>query len=196
MLFEHTTYFVREHVAALKLTDTYDILDAASQSPIGVAKEEPAAWVKLFRLVVGKHLFPTVVNVYEVGSDHPVIVIRKPVALLRSKVTVADGDGQLLGYFKAKLFSLGGGFKVFDMQDNEVAEIKGDWKGWNFRFVTTGDVEVGTVTKQWAGIGKELFTSADNYVISLSDNVRENRIVKTLLLAAGLSIDMVFKENN
>ena len=195
MLLSQNVFFVREHVAALKLTDTYDILDSESQSNIGVAREEPPGWAKWLRLVVNKGLLPTVVNVYETGSDEPVIVIRKPVQLLRAKVTVYDAGGRALGYFKSKLLSLGGGFHVYDMEDNLVAEIKGDWKGWNFRFISKTNVEIGTVTKQWAGIGKELFTSADNYVISISEDISNNKIAKSLLIAAGLSIDIVFKEN-
>ena len=54
--------------------------------------------------------------------------------------------------------------------------------------------EIGSVTKKWAGLGKELFTSADNYVISLSDLSGVNPEASALLLAAGLSIDIVFKE--
>jgi len=50
------------------------------------------------------------------------------------------------------------------------------------------------VTKKWAGFGKELFTSADNYVISLSDHAPKERNVAALLLAAGLAIDIVYKE--
>ena len=53
---------------------------------------------------------------------------------------------------------------------------------------------LGTVTKKWAGIGRELFTSADNYMIALSDASQANPGVAALLLAAGLAIDIVFKE--
>ena len=59
----------------------------------------------------------------------------------------------------SKLVSFGGGFVVYDMEDRQVAEIKGDWKGWNFKFIAVDNVEIGTVTKKWAGIGKELFTA-------------------------------------
>ena len=40
-----------------------------------------------------------------------------------------------LGYVQSKLIAIGGGFKVFDHANREVAEVKGDWKGWNFRFL-------------------------------------------------------------
>jgi hypothetical protein len=50
-------------------------------------------------------------------------------------------------------------------------------------------------TKKWAGLGKELFTSADNYIISLSDITNAGPNASALLLAAGIAIDVrVFKE--
>ncbi len=34
------TYFIREHVGFMKLSDTYDILDPEAQNQIGIAKEK------------------------------------------------------------------------------------------------------------------------------------------------------------
>lgn len=192
MLETSKRFFIREHVGVLKLTDTYDILDPDSQHQIGIAKDEPATWAKYLRLVVNKQLLPTTVNIYE--RDQLVLSIHKPVSLLRSTVTVTRRDGTSLGYFKSKVFSIGGGFWVFDASDQQVAEIKGDWKGWNFRFLTGHQSEIGTVTKKWAGLGKELFTSADNYIIALNDQHSLRPHDTLLLLAAGIAIDVVFKE--
>jgi uncharacterized protein YxjI len=89
---------------------------------------------------------------------------------------------------------LGGGFFVYDKLGQQVAQVKGDWKGWNFKFLDASGNELGTITKKWAGIGKELFTSADNYMISLNDQLQQNPSIVALLLAAGLAIDVVFKE--
>jgi len=50
------------------------------------------------------------------------------------------------------------------------------------------------VTKKWAGIGKELFTTADNYVISLNETAGRNQESVAMLLAAGLAVDTVYKE--
>jgi uncharacterized protein YxjI len=194
-LLERTTFFVKEHVALLKLTDTYDILDPATQQQIGVAREEPPAWAKWLRLVVNKHMLPTTVNIYETEGQPPVASIHRGFTFLRSKIRVVGPGGQALGYFKSKLFSLGGGFHVFDHADHQVAEVKGNWKGWNFKFLDQSGREIGTVTKKWAGLGKELFTSADNYIIALSDHTGASPETSALLLAAGLSIDIVFKEN-
>jgi len=194
-LLERTTFFVKEHVALLKLTDTYDILDPVTQQQIGIAREEPPTWAKWLRLAVNKQMLPTVVNIYETEGEPPVASIHRGFTFLRSKIGVVGPGGQALGYFKSKLFSLGGGFHVFDNADHKVAEVKGNWKGWDFKFLNPSGREIGSVTKKWAGLGKELFTSADNYIIALSDMGGSSPEIIALLLAAGISIDIVFKEN-
>lgn len=45
-----------------------------------------------------------------------------------------------------------------------------------------------------AARGKELFTSADNYIITLSDRAKLPPETTALLLAAGLAIDVVYTE--
>lgn len=193
-LLDRTTFFIKERVAMLKLTDTFDILDPATGQNIGLAKEEPPGWAKWLRLLVNKQMLPTTVNIYEYDGQPPVLSIQRGFTFLRSKVRVVAGHGESLGYFKSKLISIGGGFNVFDNGDQQVAEVKGNWKGWDFRFLSKSGREIGTVTKKWAGLGKELFTSADNYVISLTDLAGAGPAASALLLAAGLAIDVVFKE--
>ena len=195
MLLQRTTYFIKERIGFVKLTDTYDILDPATQQPIGIAREEPPGWAKWLRLLVNKQMLPTTVNVYETEGQPPIFSIHRPMTLFRAKVKVNGPGGQPLGYFKSKIFSLGGGFFVFNNQDQQVAEVKGDWKGWNFKFISQDGRELGTVTKKWAGIGRELFTSADNYMIALNDTGDGQAAASALLLAAGLAIDIVFKES-
>ena len=149
--------------------------------------------MKLLRFLINKRL-PTTVEVREREGGHVLLTISRGVTLLRSHVTVTDSVGKQIGLFKSKLFSIGGGFHVLDGLQQPVAEIKGDWKGWNFRFLTPEGNEIGRVTKKWAGLGKELFTSADNYIIALNETAAIRPDAAPLLLAAGLAIDTVFKE--
>ena len=156
--------------------------------------EDPPAWAKWLRLVIKKHQLPTAINIYENESQPPVLSIKRGFTFLRAKLRVFAGDGRSLGYFRSKLISIGGGFFVFNHADQQVAEVKGNWKGWDFKFLNQSGREVGTVTKKWAGLGKELFTSADNCVISLTDLSGASPDAAALLLAAGLAIDVVYKE--
>jgi uncharacterized protein YxjI len=193
-LLNHRIFLVKERVAVLKLTDAYDIFDPASNRQIGIAKEVTPIWVTLLRFLIDKGKLPTKVNIFEDESQPPVASIQRGFTFLRSKIKVTGPGGKPLGYFRSKFISLGGGFHVFDNNDQQVAEVKGNWKGWDFRFLTKNGREIGAVTKKWAGLGKELFTSADNYVISLSDIGSAGPEAGALLLAAGLAIDIVFKE--
>jgi uncharacterized protein YxjI len=128
-------------------------------------------------------------------DDTPVLMtLRRGASLLLARVRVLDGMDTEIGLFKSKLFSLGGGFDVLDAQQQPIAEVKGDWKGWNFRFLAPDGAELGRVTKKWGGLGKELLTSADNYVIDLAGDRHLPRNTAMLLLAAGLAIDIVYKE--
>lgn len=193
-MLNRTTYLIKEQVAFLKLTDRYDIYAPESGQPIGFARERVGWFMHLLRLLVNKQMLPTHVDVVEREGAPALLAIRRGFTLFRSKVHVLDRDAREIGYFKSKILSLGGGFYVFDTQDRQVAEIKGDWKGWNFKMLAADGKELGTVTKQWAGIGRELFTSADNYIIALTDGTPANPGLAALLLAAGLAIDIVFKE--
>jgi uncharacterized protein YxjI len=190
-LLDKTNYFVKEHVGLLKLSDTYDIIDPATQLQLGVAQEKLGFLVQVLRLVIDKRMLPTTVEISEKVNGPALLTIKRGVTFLRSRIDVIDRSGQPVGYFKAKLFSLGGGFDVYDARDRLIAEVKGDWKGWNFRFIDARGKEVGTVNKKWAGIGKELFTTADNYMISIAEEFKANA---GLLLAAGLAVDIVYKE--
>jgi uncharacterized protein YxjI len=185
-------YIVKEKISFLRLTDQFDIYDPATGVQIGIARENIHIGVKLLRLIVNKMLMPTRVDVEDMAGVRQ-FSIKKGFQLLTAKVQVVDGKGNAAGYFKSKLFSLGGGFHVFDNHDIKVAEVKGDWKGWNFKFIGNSAQEIGTVSRKWGGLAKELFTSADSYVITINDSV-SSQGKSMLLVAAGLAIDIVFKE--
>jgi hypothetical protein len=192
MLFPRRQFFIRERVAVLKLTDTYDVLDPETKQSIGLAKDEPPSWAKFLRLLVKKPMLPTTINVYEHEGAPAILTLKKRPGLFHQTVTITC-KGKEIGSFKSKLFAIGGGFHVFDPAGNKVGEVKGNWKGWTFKLLDTAGHELGVVTKKWAGIGKELFTTADNYIVSLN----ETTPVETqspMILAAGLAVDIVYKE--
>jgi len=193
-MFKLKTFLIKERVGLLKLVDTFDIYDPATGAQVGIARENIGVVVKLLRMLINKRLLPTTVEVREREDGRVLLTISRGVTLLRSHVTVTDSVGKQIGLLKSKVFSLGGGFDVLDQLQQPVAEIKGDWKGWNFRFLTPDGHEIGKVTKKWAGLGKELFTSADNYIIALNETAAIRPDAAPLLLAAGLAIDTVYKE--
>jgi uncharacterized protein YxjI len=176
-----TNYLIKEHVSFLKLVDKYD-------------KETVSGFKKYARLLVKKHFLPTTVEIKSAADDTTHYRMEKPAAFLRVKVNLFDAEGNALGFYKSRILSFGGRFDVFKPDETPVAEIKGSWTGWDFKFSDMKGNEIGTITKKWAGIGKELFTNADNYIISLNPTLKGNVDFTALLIMAGLAIDIVFKE--
>lgn len=194
MLLNRNTYLIKERVALMKLTDRYDIFDPESGEELGFAMEKISGFMKLLRLFVNKQMLPTTIVIQESEDSDPVVTLHRGMTFLRSKVTVFDENGKEVGFFKSKLFSLGGGFTVHEPGGNQIADVKGNWKGWDFKMNDMQGKELGAVNKQWAGAMKEIFTSADNYLIKLNSEISSNPGLAALLLAAGLAIDIVFKE--
>ena len=188
MFGQRVSIFVRERVAVMKLRDTYDLLDPETQAVLGQAKDEPATWAKWLRLLVKKSLLPTTLNVYSGGNPMPVLRVRKHPGFLRTRLAVLDGHGQVLAQLRSKLFSLGGAFLIFDPTGQEVGLLKGDWKGWDYAASVHGQ-PLGIVTKKWAGVLKEVFTNADQYLVK---SERPDQL--PLLLGLALAIDVVYKE--
>ena len=189
------TYVIREHVGMFKLTGAYDILDGTSGQQIALAKEKKGLLNSLAGLVVNKRSLPTRVDVHEGADENGPIAfsITRGFSFLRPTVKVLAGDGSLVGTFRTRLFTLGGKFGVYDASGNEVATVKGNWIGWNFSFISAAGVELGVVSRKWSGMAKEFFTSADNYVVAVH---QPDPAAATLLLAAGLAIDTVYKEDS
>lgn len=192
-MLELDTILVKERVGLMKMSDTYDLYDPATGTSVGVCQEIVPWWVHFLRFAVNKRMLPTTVKVVDNGQQE-ILEIRRGFSLLSPKVQVLDGNGNLMGYLKAKIFTIGTSFRVLDASETEIATLKGDWKGWNFRLVNPLGAELGTMTKKWAGIGKELFTSADNYVISLAPDVAGRSSTRRMLLAAALAVDTCYKE--
>ena len=193
-MFDRRQFLVKERVGFLKLTDTYDIFDLNSNTQLGIAHEAVSPLIKVLRLLINKRLLPTSIEVRASEGGPAMLTIKRGVGFLRTPVQVLDQTGRQIGSFKSKVFTIGGGFDVFDSTGNKIAEIKGDWKGWNFTLRGASGEEIGKVTKKWAGIGKELFTTADNYAIALNETAPKNQESVAMLLAAGLAVDTVYKE--
>ena len=186
-------YLVKEHVGMFKAANNYDIHDPESGEIVMECREDNlSAFTKLFRFTDYKRMTPFDIQVRTPAGEQ-VVRVKRGVSVFLSKVEVFDETDRMIGGFAQKLFSIGGAFTVLDASQNAVCQLKGKWTGWDFRFLA-GENELAHVTKKWAGIGKEMFTSADNYVLQISDSVPADNVARQLILAAVMCIDMVLKE--
>ena len=193
-MLEADKFAVKEQVKFLKSSQSYEIFDGDSGELIGTAVETIGGLNKMLRWVVSKALMPTRFEIREKPDDALVFVIRRGAYIFRSRVEVLNADGELIGFFKSKILTIGGGFHVYDKDGNHFAEVKGNLIGFNYQIRTPDKtVELGTVKKKWGGAARELFTSADSYMIVVHEDLHEQPIAKMLVLAAALAVDMIFK---
>ena len=186
-------YLVKEHVGMFKAANNYDVYDPATGEIILECRENNLGMItKLLRFTDFKRMTPFNIEI-RTPSGEQIVRVNRGISVFLSKVSVFDENDEQIGGFQQKLFSIGGSFRVLGIDDNPICELKGKWTGWDFRFVKD-DVEFAHVTKKWAGLGKELFSSADNYMLEMSEEVPPNNPMRQLIMAAVMCIDMVLKE--
>lgn len=193
-MLELQRFLVKQQVSLFKGRADYDFFDPETQQQVGAAREV-GGFMRVLLALLLKSNRPRTIEVRDQAGTL-LFSIHRPWSFFRTKVRILDEHGQMLGYFKTKILSLGGGFWVYDPHDTQIAELKGDWKGWSFKFLSPDGNELGQIGKKWAGLAKEMFTTADTYMVSIDDSMSGEETIKILLLAASLSVDIVYKEGS
>ena len=189
----HNLFLVKEHVGMFKAANNYDVFDPETGEEILWCREPKLGFIsKMLRFTDYKTATPFDVHVTTPAGER-VLWVQRGISLFLSNVSVLDENEERVGGFRQKLFSIGGAFRVLGADDQPLCELKGKWTGWEFKFVHDG-VELARVTKKWSGLGKEFFTSADNYVLQISDDVPADNPLRILIMGAVFCIDMVLKE--
>jgi len=186
-------FFVKEQVGMFKAANNYDIYDPSTNQKIIECREPNLGiFTKIFRFTDYKRMTPFDVEV-RTPEGQNILSVKRGFSIFDSRVEVFDELGKLAGTFSRKFFSIGGKFDVLDAQGTVICTLQGKWTSWDFRFMK-GEKELANVSKKWAGLGKELFTSADNYMLTIDNSVAANDAARVLVMAAVLCIDMVLKE--
>lgn len=193
-ILEKNLFLFKEHVGMFKASNNYDIYDPDSKKIILYCREKNLNFFfKIVRMFFNdfKRMTPFEIEIHGLNGEK-VLRVKKRFTLFLSKVEVFDENNRMIGLLKQK-FSLKGKFEILDPIGNIICNLKGNLVGWNFKFFKD-DKELGLVTKKWSGIGKEMFTSADNYILEIKDIVEKTSSVRLLILASVICIDMVIKE--
>ena len=190
--FESNEYFIDEKVQFLKFHNEYKIYDPMGLQ-VGAVTQQVPGWHKVLRLFLKKSILPFHLELTD-NNNMVVASIHRGWTFWMSKITIMDGNGVVSGHIKQKFRLLKPRFQIFDANENQVAEINGDWKSWNFTITDTNGIQVGTINKKWAGVAKEFFTSADKYLVSIAPAYAEDRNKMNIVVTA-ITVDMVLKES-
>jgi uncharacterized protein YxjI len=186
-------FLIKEHVGMFKAASNYDVFDPDTGELILQCREPRLGPItRLLRFTEWKLLTPFEVVVTTPAGDS-VLTVKRGIPFPRSIVSVFDDEERYLGGFKQAWFSIFGRFSVHGADGQDLCTVKGKWTTWEFSFMA-GEREIAKVSKKFAGVMKELFTSADNYVLTIDDSIPMDHPARQLIVAAVFCIDMVLKE--
>ena len=189
----HNLFFVREHMALMKATKNYEFLDPESGTVLmRCAEEHIGRLAKLLRFSDLGRTTPFDICVRDIEGRQVLRIVRG-IPILASRVRVLDESDIPIGEFRQKAISISGTFDVLNAEGKAVCRLKGMPTGWEYRFETPDGVDLARVTKKWAGLGKELFTGADDYMLQVDEAVPRDSTLRQLILASVLCVDLVCK---
>ncbi len=190
--FESNEYFIDEKVQFFKFHNVYKVYDPMGLQ-VGTVTQHVSGWHKVLRLFLKKAMFPFMLQITD-NNEQVLVSIHRGWTFWLSKIVIKDANGNTTGFIKQKFRFLKPRFQIFDANENQVAEINGDWRAWNFSITDSNGIQIGLINKKWAGVAKEFFTSADKYHVSIEPGYTENTN-KINIVATAITIDMVLKES-
>ena len=125
-------------------------------------------------------------------DDQLLLSVRRPFRFYFHEVTVHDNNGRLLGTVRRDFSLVRRLYTVSDTTGQPRLQLFGPiLHPWTFE-IRKGSVCCGRIAKKWSGIGKEMFTDADNFGIEFPADAPAE--VKAVLLGAVFLIDFVHFE--
>ncbi len=190
--FSTNNYFIDEKVNFLKFENEYKIFNEEGIQ-MGAVLQRLTAGQKAMRLFFNKSMLPFRLDIVNAQGGVEATV-KRGFTWFVSKVQILDSNGTPIAQIKQKFRLLKPKFIIADMETRPIGEVKGDWKAWNFEITDAEGKKIGQISKQWAGAARELFTTADKYVVSI-DPGYANPGSKKALIACAITVDMVLKES-
>lgn len=188
--FDTNSYFIDEKVNYFKFENCYQIFNEKGEN-IGTIAQKIPTLHKILSLIINKGIFPFHLEIRN-SNDELQASISRGWTFLMSKIVICDQNGIQTGTIQQKFKLFTPTYKIFNNSDVQIAEITGDFRAWDFVIKDINSIQIGTISKKWAGVMKELFTTADKYNVSI-DSSYSNNENKINILASAITIDMVMK---
>ncbi|HEY5934367.1 MAG TPA: phospholipid scramblase-related protein [Kofleriaceae bacterium] len=184
-----------EILFAWESKNQYLVFDQNEQ-PVFEVQEQGKGFGNLMkRLFMGPMRWFTA-DVESLAQQRSLLSLKKPFRFIFHRLEVRTPDGTSLGAIQKRWTWFRRKYTVEDAGGQEVATLFGPFfRPWTFKIRMAGsEEEVGLLQKKWSGLGKELFSDADNFWIQM-ENI-QNPQLRALLFSATVLIDVVHFERS
>jgi uncharacterized protein YxjI len=194
-LLEHDTVVVRQKAKLIELSNQYMLYDTDGNEIGWIVQEGQTAARKVVRALTKFDQFMSHRLAVADASGRRVLTLQKRRSFMKARVDVYDANETLVGTL-AQQNAIGKiRFSLTGANDEPLGELRAEnWRAWDFQIADTTGTEVGRITKKWAGVLKEGFTTADNYVFTVSHAAQGP--LRLLCFAAAAAVDTALKQTN
>jgi uncharacterized protein YxjI len=194
-LLNRDVFVIEQKPKFVELTNEYRVLDETGNE-IGVIRQEGQSKARKFlRLVSSIDQFLTHrLSMYDAAGAKVLDIVR-PAKVLKSRLQILDGAGNERGWIVQQNVMGKKRFGLQGSQGESLGSINAEnWRSWDFAIEDSGGREVGRITKRWAGILREGFTTADRYLLHVSAEVPPD--LRLLMVASAAGIDTALKQDD
>ncbi len=192
-LFTEPVLIVNQKAKLIEVNNEYSISDQHGRQIGAIRQVGQSALKKAVRVLTSLDQFMTHSLQIVDMSGAVQLTVTRPAKLVKSKFSIGDAYGNEVGQIVQKnmvgkiRFGLVAGAQ-------EVGSLNAEnWRAWNFAILDAAGVEVARITKTWEGLARTMFTTADNYVVTIHRPLDEP--LRSLVVASALSVDTALKQD-
>lgn len=169
----------------------YRICDEHGRDIGYAAEQQKGFWGFIMRQFFG-HWRSFAIHFYDMNRRE-FMIGDHPFRWFFQRLEVREANGRTLGIIERRFSILTKRFDVLDSQGRMLFEISSPfWRVWTFPFRRQGR-EMARISKRWSGIGFEMFTDRDNFMVEyLESSLTASE--RGLVLAAAVYTDLMFFE--
>jgi uncharacterized protein YxjI len=194
-LLSHDVLVISQKAKIIETMNEYRVFDDAGNE-IGTIREvEQSTTKRVVRLFSGVDQYLThKLGVFD-SDGRQVLMLERPAKLMKSRIKVSDAEGIERGAILQDNVVGPKHFALVDGRGERIGSIDGEnWMDWDFAIHDGSGAEVGRITKKWAGILKEGYTTADTYVLQIEAGVSSD--LRLLMFASAAGLDVALKQDD
>lgn len=183
-------YAISEEVGATSLNEFFKIADPENGETLAVVEEQCTTGQMIAKAFLDKAFLP-VKLLMKTPAGEKILEITQPASFMCSVFTVKNADDKVLCVFKQRMSIFKPGIDVIDGNGQKLGTLDGNWRFRSFQFKDNNANALASIRHQFAGLAKELFTTADDYEL----DIHGDSSMTLISLAAVICIDFIYHEN-
>jgi len=195
-LFTELVLVVNQKAKLFEMKSEYGVYNQHGQK-VGTVRE---VGISLTRLAMGGNDGTRRLQIVDTNG-RVLMTLTRPAKILKSKIIVMGADGGQVGQIVQEnigvLAGLNSRFNIrfrLEAGGQRLGTINAEsWRAWDFNIQDAAGTEIARITKTWAGLAKEWFTKADNYVVEIHRPLEEP--LRSLVIATALAVDTALKQD-